>query len=488
MATLSELISENSNLKPNEVEHLSELVAEWRLLADLSFADLLLWLPIRRDEKSWPEGHLAIAQIRPTTAATVFAEDLVGTSINWGQRPLVDQALSEGEIVRDAKPEQVGQIVIKEETIPVILNGKILAVISRHRNADLMRQPSKLELNYREIAHKIYKMVAEGNFPIRNSLYSSESSPRVGDGLIRLDVNGTIFFASPNARSALSRVGFQKELEGENLGVVFSNLNKGDTQPTDESWQTMLNGKSLRRTEYESQSAVLDILVIPLTEGSDRIGAIVLIHNITELRNRDRALLTKDATIKEIHHRVKNNLQTVSALLRLQSRRVTDPIASSALDEAVRRVASIALVHETLSNQSSEFVEFDLVLDQIIKNALDLNPRSIGYKKIGEFGSFDSKTATALSLVITELIHNALEHGLSETGDQLTVEISKNGDQYLVSVCDNGSGLPEEFNIEKSANLGLQIANTLTKNELNGSINLVRVKNLTRGEISFKVN
>ena len=488
MATLSELISENSNLKPNEVEHLSELVAEWRLLADLSFADLLLWLPIRRDEKSWPEGHLAIAQIRPTTAATVFTEDLVGTSINWGQRPLVDQALSDGEIVRDAKPEQVGQIVIKEETIPVILNGKILAVISRHRNADLMRQPSKLELNYREIAHKIYKMVAEGNFPIRNSLYSSESSPRVGDGLIRLDVNGTIFFASPNARSALSRVGFQKELEGENLGVVFSNLNKGDTQPTDESWQTMLNGKSLRRTEYESQSAVLDILVIPLTEGSDRIGAIVLIHNITELRNRDRALLTKDATIKEIHHRVKNNLQTVSALLRLQSRRVTDPIASSALDEAVRRVASIALVHETLSNQSSEFVEFDLVLDQIIKNALDLNPRSIGYKKIGEFGSFDSKTATALSLVITELIHNALEHGLCETGDQLTVEISKNGDQYLVSVCDNGSGLPEEFNIEKSANLGLQIANTLAKNELNGGINLVRVENLTRGEISFKVN
>ena len=488
MATLSELISENSNLKVNEVEHLSELVAEWRLLADLSFADLLLWLPIRRDEKSWPEGHLAIAQIRPTTAATVFAEDLVGTSINWGQRPLVDQALSEGEIVRDAKPEQVGQIVIKEETIPVILNGKILAVISRHRNADLMRQPSKLELNYREIAHKIYKMVAEGNFPIRNSLYSSESSPRVGDGLIRLDVNGTIFFASPNARSALSRVGFQKELEGENLGVVFSNLNKGDTQPTDESWQTMLNGKSLRRTEYESQSSVLDILVIPLTEGSDRIGAIVLIHNITELRNRDRALLTKDATIKEIHHRVKNNLQTVSALLRLQSRRVTDPIASSALDEAVRRVASIALVHETLSNQSSEFVEFDLVLEQIIKNALDLNPRSIGYKKIGEFGSFDSKTATALSLVITELIHNALEHGLSETGDQLTVEISKNGDQYLVSVCDNGSGLPEEFNIEKSANLGLQIANTLAKNELNGGINLVRVENLTRGEISFKVN
>ena len=144
MATISDLITENSNLNANEVEHLSELVAEWRLLADLSFADLLLWLPIRRDEKSWPEGHLVIAQIRPTTAATIFADDLVGTTINWGQRPLVDQALSEGEIIKDTKPELVGQTLIKEETIPVIFNGRILAVVSRHRNADLMRQPSKL--------------------------------------------------------------------------------------------------------------------------------------------------------------------------------------------------------------------------------------------------------------------------------------------------------------------------------------------------------
>jgi len=403
MATLSELISENSKLSNDEAEHLAQLVAEWRLLADLSFADLILWLPIRKDEKSWPEG-------------------------------------------------------------------------------------SKLELNYLEIALKIFQMVVDGNFPIRNSLYSSESAPRVGDGLIRLDTNGVVFFASPNARSALSRVGFESELEGKNLGEVFSNLSKEDNQPTDESWQTSLSGKFLRRAEYESAAAVIDLLVIPLTQKEDRIGAIVLLHNVTELRNRDRALVTKDATIKEIHHRVKNNLQTVSALLRLQSRRVSDPMASAALNEAVRRVASIALVHESLSNQSSELLEFDQVFEQIVKNALDLNPRKIQFKKVGDFGSFDSKTATALSLVVTELIHNAIEHGLSQSGDLLSVEILKNGNDYKVSVSDNGVGLPDDFNIEKSANLGLQIANTLTKNELNGSIRLVRLDNLTKGEISFKVN
>ena len=351
MATFIELISDNSKLTPDQVEHLEQLVAEWRLLADLSFADLVLWLPIRKDEKSWPEGYIAIAQIRPTTAATVFSNDLIGSTINWGSRPKIDQALSDGEIVRDTDPELVGEIMIKEESVPVIFEGNTLAVISRHRNADLMRLPSKLELNYREIAHKIFRMVTEGSFPIRNSIYNSESTPRVGDGLIRLDPNGVIFFASPNARSALSRVGYQSEVEKQNLGEVFASLTKGNTQPTDESWQTLLSGKFLRRAEYESTDGVLDILVIPLTEAGDRIGAIVLLHNITELRNRDRALITKDATIKEIHHRVKNNLQTVSALLRLQSRRVEDPVASAALSEAVRRVASIALVHETLSNQ-----------------------------------------------------------------------------------------------------------------------------------------
>lgn len=488
MATLSELVTSNSKLQEHEVEHLAELVAEWRLLADLSFADLVLWLPIRKDEKSWPQGYVAIAQIRPTTAATVFGDDLIGSKINWGQRPLIDQALSEGEIVKDTQPEKVGEIMIKEETVPVILDNKTLAIISRHRNADLMRSPSKLELNYREIAHLIFRMVSEGNFPIRNSLYSSESAPRVGDGLIRLDVNGVVFFASPNARSALSRIGYQDELEQKNLGEVFSSLDRDGTQPVDESWKTLLSGKFLRRAEYDSGKGVIDLLVIPLTQGKDRIGAIVLVHNITELRNRDKALLTKDATIKEIHHRVKNNLQTVSALLRLQSRRVEDPTASAALAEAVRRVASIALVHETLSNQSSESVEFDQVFDQIINNAIELIPRQINFKKIGVFGSFDSKIATALSLVVTELIHNAIEHGLSENGDVLIIEVDKESNRYTVTVSDNGAGLPDNFNLEQSSNLGLQIANTLTKNELKGSINLFRNGNLTCGRIIFSVD
>ena len=215
MLSIDEMIASQTALTQDDRARLMELLAEWQLLSDLSFADLILWTPKRKDYQSWPDGHLAIAHIRPTTAATVFAHDVIGNVINWGTNPRIDHSLSTGEIDRDSEAELVGEILIKEETIPVTFDGRVIAVISRHRNADLMRSPSRLELNYREIAHKIYQMVAEGTFPIQNSFYRSESAPRVGDGLIRLDSSGQITYASPNARSAFNRAGWSGELEGE---------------------------------------------------------------------------------------------------------------------------------------------------------------------------------------------------------------------------------------------------------------------------------
>jgi two-component sensor histidine kinase len=114
---------------------------------------------------------------------------------------------------------------------------------------------------------------------------------------------------------------------------------------------------------------------------------------VTELRRRERQLVTKDATIREIHHRVKNNLQTVSALLRLQARRIEDPGASQALLEAVRRIASIALVHETLSSSPDSSVAFDDVLDRLVNHALELTPRmnELNISRTGSIGLLESR-------------------------------------------------------------------------------------------------
>jgi two-component sensor histidine kinase len=489
MLQLDGFLRERSPLDANQKRRIRELTADWQLLADLSFADLILWVPLRKDFKSWPTGYVAVAHIRPTTAATVFPQDVIGDEIAWGARPRIDQALSGAEIVRDAQPEKFGELLIKEETIPVIFEEQVIAVISRHRNAELMRQPSRLELNYREVAHNVYRMVAEGTFPYTEHSELFDSAVRVGDGLIRLDVSGAVIYASPNAISAFNRMGLAGELDGNVLGEIARKVSQIKREAHEEAMEVSLSGKSLRRVEIENTRGTIDLLVLPLLAGGDRIGAIVLLQNVTELRRRERDLVTKDATIREIHHRVKNNLQTVSALLRLQSRRIEDPAASAALNEAVRRIASIALVHETLSSSTEASVAFDDVLDRLIKHALELSPRmgELNIARTGELGSLDPRVATPLSLVVTELIHNALEHGLAESGANLTVEVSRLEDAAQIVIFDDGVGLPDGFTILESANLGLQIVRTLTENELKGTIKLIRTNRGTEAQLNFPI-
>ena len=471
----------------DQSHRLRELVADWQLLSDLSFADLILWVPIRKDIKLWPTGHIAVAHIRPTTSSTVFINDVIGDEVLWGARPNIDEALSTGDIIRNTEPERSGEILVKEETIPVFFQGQVIAVVSRHRNAEHMRSPGKLELNYREVANHLYQMVAEGNFPYQSEGSLFEPVPRVGDGLIRLDVNGVISFASPNAKSAFSRMGWIGDLEGRNLGEVAEQVVTASPNAHEEGVRTRLNGKSLRRVEIDNQGATIDLLVLPLIQGNDRTGSIVLLQNVTELRRRDRELVTKDATIREIHHRVKNNLQTVSALLRLQSRRIDDPAAAAALDEAVRRIASIALVHETLSNSTENTVAFDEVLTSLVTHALELSPRmgQLSIERLGHLGSLESRIATPLSLVVTELIHNALEHGLSESGTHLTIELQRYSNECLITISDDGVGLPDGFDLSTSANLGLQIVRTLTENELKGELKLESTHQGTHANLRF---
>ena len=487
MFQLEKLLGARTTITIDQANRIRELVADWQLLADLSFADLILWVPIRKDISMWPTGHIAVAHIRPTTTSTVFINDVIGEEVLWGAKSAIDEALSGDEIVKSSDPEKIGEMQVKTETIPVTFEGQVIAVISTHRNVEHSRSSGKLESNYREVAQHLFQMVAQGSFPYKDAGSLFEPAPRVGDGLIRLDANSAISFASPNAKSAFSRMGWRGDLEGRNLGEVAEQVVIASPNASEQAVRSRLNGKQLQRVEIDNQGATIDLLVLPLIVGTDKIGAIVLLQNVTELRRRDRELVTKDATIREIHHRVKNNLQTVSALLRLQSRRIEDPAAAAALDEAVRRIASIAVVHETLSNSTQTTVAFDEVLSSLVTHALELSPRmgELTIQRVGEIGSLESRVATPLSLVVTELIHNALEHGLAKSGTHLKIELQRYSNEGLVTISDDGVGLPDGFDLLTSSNLGLLIVRTLTENELMGELKLDSTDQGTQAKLRF---
>ena len=189
--------------------------------------------------------------------------------------------------------------------------------------------------------------------------------------------------------------------------------------------------------------------------------------------------MTKDATIKEIHHRVKNNLQTVAALLRLQARRLKAPEARAALEEAVRRVGSIAIVHETLSHTPEEIVDFDDIARRVAMMAREVSaPEArVTPELLGKFGLLPASLATPLALVLTELLQNALQHGLTRPtgaalGGTLEVRAARNQHRLTVTVADNGVGLPTDFDLDSSASLGLQIVRTLVVAELGGRLEI----------------
>jgi two-component sensor histidine kinase len=208
------------------------------------------------------------------------------------------------------------------------------------------------------------------------------------------------------------------------------------------------------------------------------IGALVLVRDITDVRRRDRELMTKDATIREIHHRVKNNLQTVAALLRLQARRVGTADARAALEESVRRVASIAIVHETLSMSVDETVEFDAVVDRVAAAAVEVAApeTKVHLRRASSFGILPAEIATPLAMVLNELLLNAVEHGFAGTeGDaygEVVISAHRFRKQLHVSVADNGKGLPPDFDLDAPERLGLEIVRTLARGELRGSIEM----------------
>ena len=468
MPTFDDLVRDVGRLDPADREWLHLLMADWQLLADLSFADLLLWVP-----DAAGGGFVAVAQLRPTTGPTAYWHDVVGERVPRGRRPQLDAAYDEVRICRERDPEWRDDVPVREETIPVVRDGRPLAVVARHTNLAAARTPSRLELTYLHCADQLAQMIAKGRFPLPDAPTPLRLAPRVGDGMLLLDAAGVVTWASPNAQSAYRRMGLAADLVRVQLGEATAALARS-REPVDEAIAVVLSGRAPRAVEVEGAGASVAMRVIPLTPGGRRTGAMVLVRDVTELRHRERELVTKDATIREIHHRVKNNLQTVAALLRLQARRLVEPSARAALEEAVRRVASIALVHETLSVSVDETVEFDEVADRLAAATSDVSSPGAGVtvRRVGRFAALPADVATPLALVLNELLVNAVEHGLDGRGGSVTVEVQRGADRMRVAVVDDGVGLPAGFAGAGSNTLGLHIVRTLVEGELGGTLDL----------------
>jgi two-component sensor histidine kinase len=466
VSSLQDLVEEHAGLADAAVDHLQAIVSDWQILADLSFADLLLFC---RDQQS---GELiVVAQMRPYTAQTIYYEDLVGYRFQPEERPAVVRAYRDDQIVRDGDPDWSTGVPVREEAIPVQFDGEVIAVVTREANLSMVRAPSQLELTYLQTANELSSMLAAGTFPFAGEDPERELAPRVGDGLMRIDPQGVVQYASPNAISAYRRLGVVDNIVGRNVG----DFDLDDVAVL----EALADGEPLE-SEVEARGAVVLRRLLPLTRDHEVLGALMLIREVTELRRHERLLLYKDATIREIHHRVKNNLQTVASLLRLQSRRLHSDEARQALGESVRRISSIALVHETLSQDSRQRVSFDKVAQRLVDmlgTGLTNPEQPVNMILDGSAGELAAEVATPLALVLSELVQNSVEHAFPDRGGRITIDLERRPASLNLRVSDDGVGVPEGWSLEEDANLGLRIASTLVESELGGTLDVRRSGN-----------
>lgn len=449
-----------------DIEWLELFEAQWHILADLSFSDLLLWLP-----SAGGEQFTCVGQVRPVTGPTALEEDVLGEVLQHEPGHQVVAAYLSEEIVETSDNELYAGIPVDVWAVPILRNGQCIAVLERHTNQMGVRATGALEEHYLEAANVLTDMLMSGNFPLAPAM-DRALAPRVGDGVIRVGSDRIITYASPNAITAFRRLGAIGDLEGENFSALARSVKRG----VESMGQTLESDlRQLRSVVFDIEQArsAARVVVLPLDVDGTPLGALVLCRDITDLRRRDQMLVTKDATIREIHHRIKNNLQTVAALLRMQSRRLKSEEGREALRDATRRVSSIAVVHDTLSHTIDDDLAFDHVCDRILRMVGDLAAAdgTVDARRRGSFGVVSPDAATALAMVLTELCQNAIEHGLGGGSGTVEVVPERLPGGLQVDVLDSGGGLSEDFELGDQTSLGLNIIQTLI-GDLGGSIRL----------------
>ena len=473
MTTLAALVRK-ADVAPEDAEHLQKLTASWGMLADLCFSDLLLYVPTRYDPhtetESSPElNYMVIAQVRPATSRTLYPRDLVSTVVSASSVPGITQCLTSGHIAF-----KESRIMHAEEhrvsfCIPVRRGERLIAAIVREYELNSKRVRGELERVYVSLFERFANMITQGDFPFDAD--EPAEAPRVGDGVMVLDIEGRISFMSPNAASALHRLGRHVA----RIGDPFDDLCV-DIAAVTRARATL--SPVVEEVERRPDSTIM-FQAIPLLDQKEYSGAMVLVRDITELRRRDRLLLSKDATIREVHHRVKNNLQTISSLLRLQIRRLDSEVGKEALMEAERRIRSMALVHEILSREVGDEVDFQEVVRAVLQLAHESVPPDLhlDIEVDGSPGELDASTATPLALALAELIQNSIEHafsarqeGMGERTGKVIVRLARNAGKLMIEISDTGVGFGEDFDPDDVTSLGLSIVKSLITSQLEGKI------------------
>lgn len=436
-----------NNLTAEQKNILQNMLPALGLASDIARAKLTVFLP-DSDKKFFN----IYKQIRPLTLLGEAGADMTGQRVRCLEEPLVARAMQQNIPVTGKREWKLG-IFSSFRVFPLRDGfGKCFGALSFDTD-----DPDEVMLR---TALDFLMSV-----PVGNVRQYERLSPE--DGLMVVDAQKVIIAVNNKARHIFQVLHVADVLgrRTNDLAINWPLVGMVIDTGIAESKQFFMHGRLL----------LMKVLPVPARPKSN--CAIVILQDITELHKKDEELLIKSAVIKEIHHRVKNNLQTIVSLLRLQERRTESSEAKSILQDCIGRVNSIAVVHEYLSQQGDGMIDVGKVAKSIYQ-ALVSSMLNSDFVLETDFATdnvlLPSEKATSIALILNELLQNAIEHAFAgRTNGKLTVRFNDSGSCYELLIADNGVGLPADFSWQQSNSLGLKIIKTMAEADLKGSFALV---------------
>lgn len=436
-----------NNLTAEQKNILQNMLPALGLASDIARAKLTVFLP-DSDKKFFN----IYKQIRPLTLLGEAGADMTGQRVRCLEEPLVARAMQQNIPVTGKREWKLG-IFSSFRVFPLRDGfGKCFGALSFDTD-----DPDEVMLR---TALDFLMSV-----PVGSVRQYERLSPE--DGLMVVDAQKVIIAVNNKARHIFQVLHVADVLgrRTNDLAINWPLVGMVIDTGIAESKQFFMHGRLL----------LMKVLPVPARPKSN--CAIVILQDITELHKKDEELLIKSAVIKEIHHRVKNNLQTIVSLLRLQERRTESSEAKSILQDCIGRVNSIAVVHEYLSQQGDGMIDVGKVAKSIYQ-ALVSSMLNSDFVLETDFATdnvlLPSEKATSIALILNELLQNAIEHAFAgRTNGKLTVRFNDSGSCYELLIADNGVGLPQDFSWQQSSSLGLKIIKTMAEADLKGSFALV---------------
>jgi two-component system, sensor histidine kinase PdtaS len=461
---------------------LERIAPNLNLLADLLHADVLLFARSRGQVE-------VLTHAQPEPMPSVYQQALTGRRLRPEQCVAVARVLHQGRPRHQVNGAVVGGVPIVREIFAVQDSRQrvVAALVTETAVMEHDRQRKRSAI-FRRSMSRVRDLVVQGR------LSGGENLGRlsVQDGMMVIDASGMIRYVTAVAENLYRLLGYTDSL-------VDAQLSELDTNEYI-AFRAMETATCLEQRLAE-QDRIWIKKAIPLfpsdshrwlsrIPGRSRqpTGAIIIIQDVTDKVRREQELRVKSAMIREIHHRVKNNLQTISALLRLQARRARSPEVAEILEQTVSRILSVAVVHEYLMKDESSIINIHEVGNRILQEVTHgtLDPAkeiTLSLEGVRQF-LLPAQQATSCALIINELLQNAVEHGYEDRDKgSIRVRLLQTEDSMAVEIEDDGKGLPAGFDPGRGG-LGLQIVRTLVKEDLKGQFQLENGRGV-RAIVSF---